>query len=58
MGAFLNGRVMYELMAAAWPTADADPKSTRPMVEFARIWRNMPKIVYSRTLEQAGGRAT
>ena len=23
------------------------------MVEFARIWRDMPKIVFSRTLEQA-----
>jgi dihydrofolate reductase len=27
MGAFLNGRVMYELMAAVWPTADADARS-------------------------------
>src|SRR6266508_2502180 len=53
MGAFLNGRVMYELMAAFWPTADTDPSSTPPMVEFARIWRDMPKIVYSRTLDQA-----
>lgn len=51
MGAFLNGRVMYELMAAFWPTADKDPSSTEPMVEFARIWQDMPKIVYSRTLE-------
>jgi dihydrofolate reductase len=54
MGAFLNGRVTYELMAGFWPTADTDPASTRPMVEFARIWRDMPKIVYSRTLERAG----
>jgi dihydrofolate reductase len=53
MGAFLNGRVTYELMAGFWPTADADPSSTKPMVEFARIWRNMPKIVFSRTLERA-----
>jgi len=53
MGAFLDGRVMYELMASFWPTADADPSSTPPMVEFARIWREMPKIVYSRTLERA-----
>src|SRR5438093_7830138 len=53
MGAFLNGRVMYELMAGFWPTADTDPSSTGPMVEFARIWRDMPKIVYSRTLEHA-----
>ena len=53
MGAFLNGRVTYELMAGFWPTADTDPSSTGPMVEFARIWRDMPKIVFSRTLERA-----
>lgn len=53
MGAFLSGRVGYELMAGFWPTADTDPSSTPPMVEFAGIWRDMPKIVYSSTLEQA-----
>jgi dihydrofolate reductase len=58
MGAFLSGRVTYELMAAFWPTADTDPASTEPMVEFARIWREMPKIVYSKTLRQAGWNTT
>jgi dihydrofolate reductase len=58
MGAFLDGRVTYELMAGFWPMADADPSSTAPMVEFARIWRDMPKIVYSRTLEGAGWNTT
>jgi dihydrofolate reductase len=58
MGAFLNGRVTYELMAAFWPTADTDPASTGPMVEFARIWRDMPKLVFSRTLERADWNAT
>jgi dihydrofolate reductase len=53
MGAFLDGRVTYELMAGFWPTADADPASTPPMVEFARIWRDMPKLVFSKTLERA-----
>jgi dihydrofolate reductase len=53
MGAFLNGRVIYELMAEFWPTADEDPSSTPPMVEYARIWRDMPKIVFSKTLERA-----
>lgn len=50
MGAFLDGRVTHELMAAYWPTADADPDAPAPIVEFSRIWRDMPKIVYSRTL--------
>ena len=58
MGAFLDGRVTYELMAGFWPTADTDPSSTGPMVEFARIWRDMPKIVFSRTLEHAGWNTT
>jgi dihydrofolate reductase len=58
MGAFLDGRVTYELMADFWPTADADPASTVPMVEFARIWRDMPKIVFSKTLERAGWNTT
>ena len=58
MGAFLSGRVTYELMARFWPTADSDPSSTKPMVEFARIWRDKPKIVYSSTLERAGWNTT
>ena len=58
MGAFLSGRVTYELMAEFWPTADSDPSSTGPMVEFARIWRDMPKIVYSTTLEHADWNTT
>jgi dihydrofolate reductase len=58
MGAFLDGRVTYELMAGFWPTADADPSNSAPEIEFARIWRDMPKIVFSRTLERAGWNTT
>jgi dihydrofolate reductase len=54
MDAFLSGRVTWELMAGFWPTADQDPDSPEPMVEFARIWRDTPKVVYSRTLREAG----
>jgi dihydrofolate reductase len=57
-GAFLDGRVTDELMAGVWPTADADPAASLIVVEFARIWRAMPKIVYSRTLERAPWNAT
>jgi hypothetical protein len=28
MSAFLDGRVMHEMMAEFWPTADADPASS------------------------------
>ena len=58
MGAFLDGRVTYELMAEFWPTADSDPSSTGPVAEFAGIWRDMPKIVFSRTLENADWNTT
>ena len=51
-GAFLDGRVTYELMAAYWPTADRDPDTPRPVAEFARIWRAVPKIVWSRTMAE------
>jgi dihydrofolate reductase len=50
MSAFIDGRTTYQLMADYWPTADADPSTTGPTAEFAGIWRDMPKIVYSRTL--------
>jgi dihydrofolate reductase len=58
MGAFLHGRVTHELMAGYWPTADADPASTPTEVEFARIWRDKPKLVYSRTLDRADWNTT
>jgi dihydrofolate reductase len=57
-GGFLEGRVTYELMAGFWSTADRDPAATPTVVEFAQIWRDMPKVVYSRTLERAEWNAT
>jgi len=53
LGGFLDGRVTHELMAGFWPTADADPEAPAPVREFAALWREMPKTVYSRTLERA-----
>jgi len=46
--AFLTGRVTHDLMADHWPTADENPASTPEEVEFAAIWRDVPKIVYTR----------
>jgi dihydrofolate reductase len=57
-GGFLDGRVTYELMASHWPAADQDPAASAQVIEFARIWRDMPKTVFSRTLEQAGWNTT
>jgi dihydrofolate reductase len=58
MGAFLEGRVSYQLMEAFWPTADQNPDSPPTMREFARIWRAVPKIVFSRTLQEVGPNAS
>jgi dihydrofolate reductase len=58
MSAFLEGRVTYELMEAVWPTADQNPDFPPVMKEFAGIWRSVPKIVFSRTLQQVGPNAT
>jgi dihydrofolate reductase len=57
-GAFLDGRITYDLMARVWPTADQNPGSTPQEAEFSRIWRDMPKIVYSRTLQHADWNTT
>lgn len=46
----LYGRHLYELMAAYWPTAEEDPDATPAMVDFARIWRATPRVVFSQTL--------
>jgi len=52
MGTCLYGRRLYELMADYWPTADTNTSAPEHVVEFARIWRDMPKIVFSTTLEK------
>jgi dihydrofolate reductase len=52
MSAFLYGRRLYELMTEYWPTAETDLAATPAMVEFARIWKEAPKIVFSKTLER------
>jgi dihydrofolate reductase len=35
-----------------WPTADTQPANPAYIIEYARIWRDMPKVVFSKTLEQ------
>jgi dihydrofolate reductase len=56
IGAHLYGRRLYEDMAP-WETAEQNPSATEPELEFARIWKQMPKIVFSRTLEKVEGNA-
>ena len=53
--ASLYGRRLYELMSAYWPTAESDAQATATMREYAGIWRSVPKIVFSRTLDSVAG---
>jgi dihydrofolate reductase len=52
MSAFLYGRRMYELMTSYWPTAEKDPSATPAMLDFAGIWKDKPKVVFSTSLER------
>jgi dihydrofolate reductase len=51
LDATLYGRRIYKLMAAYWPTGEDDPAATDVMREFSRIWKPMPKIVFSTSLD-------
>jgi len=53
----LFGRRMYELMESFWPTADEDPGASAEVADYARIWRETPKVVFSSTLERVTGNA-
>lgn len=52
IGAHFYGRRMYEMMAVYWPTADERPSAPDYEVEYARIWKAMPKVVFSGTLDR------
>jgi dihydrofolate reductase len=45
----LYGRKLWETMSSHWPTADQQPGVTPAEIEFARRWRDMPKVVFSST---------
>jgi dihydrofolate reductase len=49
VGTYLMGRRMYEVMRY-WETADTVPDQPAHMVDFARVWQDADKVVYSRTL--------
>ena len=48
-GVLVFGRVTYELMAGFWPT----PFAIENMPTVAEAMNNLPKVVFSRTLDQA-----
>src|SRR3954449_4411907 len=53
-GLALYGRKLWETMSSHWPTADQQPGATPAQIEFARRWRDMPKVVFSWTSAAAG----
>lgn len=53
----IYGRRLYELMNAFWPTAGDDPDAPPEVVDYARIWNRLDKLVFSRTLKTVDGRA-
>ena len=56
-GLALYGRRVWEGMNAHWPTADQQPGATPAHVEYARRWRDMPKVVFSSTISTVDGNA-
>ena len=56
LGAVLCGRRLYEEMVY-WETAHENPSLTEYALEFARIWQELPKVVFSTTLEEVEGNA-
>jgi dihydrofolate reductase len=56
LDAHFCGRRLYEVMVY-WETADENPLAGEPELEFARIWQDLPKIVFSTTLESVEGNA-
>lgn len=53
IGLFLYGRKLWETMSSYWPTGDQQPGATPAQIEFARNWRDTPKVVFSSTVEKA-----
>ena len=56
LGALLCGRRLYEVMLY-WETAGENPSAPEYELEFARIWKDLPKVVFSKTLEKVEGNA-
>src|SRR5436190_348205 len=48
-GLALYGRKLWETTSSHWPTADQQPGATPAQIEFARRWRDMPKVVFAST---------
>ena len=57
VGGYLWGGRMYENNQALWAAADPQTLDAH-VVEFMQIWKQIPAIVFSNTLERVEGNAT
>src|SRR3954470_16321678 len=55
-GVELYGRRLYETMRF-WETRDQEPSASDIELEFTRIWKATPKVVFSTTLREVEGNA-
>ena len=52
IGLLMYGRKLWEAMSSHWPTGDQQPDATPAQIEFARNWRDTPKVVFSSTIDK------
>ncbi|MBK8955363.1 MAG: dihydrofolate reductase family protein [Saprospiraceae bacterium] len=50
----LYGRITYQLMESYWPTAADKETATRHEIEHSRWYKNVHKVVLSKTLQETG----
>jgi dihydrofolate reductase len=56
LAAYVMGRRLYETMLY-WETADQNPALDYDTLEWASVWRPLPKVVFSTTLSAVEGNA-
>ena len=56
VGVHLMGRRLYETMLY-WEAADHDPPLDAAELEWAELWKPLPKVVFSTTLSEVQGNA-
>jgi dihydrofolate reductase len=56
VGVYVLGRRLYETMLY-WETADQDPSLDDARLEWAALWKALPKVVFSTTLSGVQGNA-
>ena len=51
----LYGRKLSETISSDWPAGDQQPGATPAQIDFARNWRDTPKVVFSSTVRLSSG---